>query len=311
MRPRFNLDSCAGCHAFPAVGGSSPPVNPQFAHASAMAPGNTIPYFLSPNGPVREVRFVQNPDGTPDGGVHDIFTISGRPDSPSGCSISQPDFSNASNMIFRIPTPIFGAGLIEAIPDSTIRANLSADTFGQKFRNGISGHLNVGSIGGTANTNPNDGGVTRFGWKAQNKSLTVFSGEAYNVEQGVTNEVFPNEREDDPNCATNPTPESDSTFTPSGTDPSDVAAFRGFARFLAPPTPACTGNACSPSINNGRRLAARIGCFACHTQTLMTGPSSTAALMKPAASPSLFGFGRAPHGQRIAGWHHSRHCWAG
>jgi len=79
LGPRFNLDSCAGCHAFPAVGGSSPPVNnPQVARASTMAPGSTVPAFLSINGPIREVRFIHNSNGTPDGGVHDIFTIVGR-----------------------------------------------------------------------------------------------------------------------------------------------------------------------------------------------------------------------------------------
>jgi CxxC motif-containing protein (DUF1111 family) len=278
LGPRFNLNSCAGCHAFPAIGGSSPLVNPQVSQAPAIAPGNTIPSFLSLNGPVREARFVKNPDGTPDGGVHDLFTISGRPDSPSGCAISQPDFANTSNIIFRIPTPVFGTGLIESIPDVTIRGNLASDPDGQKSRNGIKGRFNVGFVGGTVNTNPNDGGITRFGWKAQNKSLTVFAGEAYNVEMGVTNEVFPNEREDDPACAKNATPESDSGFAVGSVGPSDVAAFRGFMRFLAPPAPACTGNACSASIQNGHSLASQIGCFTCHTETLMTGLSSTLAL---------------------------------
>src|SRR5712672_896841 len=31
LGPRFNLDSCGGCHAHPAVGGTSPAVNPQIA----------------------------------------------------------------------------------------------------------------------------------------------------------------------------------------------------------------------------------------------------------------------------------------
>src|SRR5580658_1981923 len=29
LGPRFNLDSCGGCHAHPAPGGSSAPINPQ------------------------------------------------------------------------------------------------------------------------------------------------------------------------------------------------------------------------------------------------------------------------------------------
>jgi hypothetical protein len=70
LGPRFNLDSCAGCHAYPVVGGSSPPTsNPQVVRAPSIAPGNSIPNFLTINGPVREVRMVKNSDGTPNGGV--------------------------------------------------------------------------------------------------------------------------------------------------------------------------------------------------------------------------------------------------
>ena len=272
LGPRFNLDSCSGCHAFPAVGGSSPPTNnPQFTRASIMAPGNTVPSFLTANGPVREVRFVKNPDGSADGGVHDIFTIVGRSDNPPGCAITQPNFSNTANMIFRIPTPVFGAGLIESITDSTIRSNLASDPGGLKRLLGISGHVN---------TSGNDGSVTRFGWKAQNKSLLIFSGEAYNVEMGVTNEAFPNEREEDGNCATNNLSESETGFD-DGNSPSDVVGFTGFMRFLDQPTPACGAAplpACSASVNNGRRLFSLIGCAACHTPSLTTGRSPMAAL---------------------------------
>jgi CxxC motif-containing protein (DUF1111 family) len=49
-------------------------------------------------------------------------------------------------------------------------------------------------------------------------------------------------------------------------------------RFLAPPAPACTGSACSPSVQNGHALASQTGCLTCHTETLMTGLSTTAAL---------------------------------
>lgn len=272
LGPRFNLNSCAGCHAFPAVGGSSPPANnPQVVEAPTIAPGNTVPPFLSINGPIREVRFIQNPNGTPDGGVHDIFTIVGRSDNPSGCAISQPNFSNTSNMIFRIPAPVFGGGLIEAIPNTTIENNLAADPTGLKHRLGITGHVN---------TSANDGTVTRFGWKAQNKSLLIFAGEAYNVEMGVTNEAFPNEREESPNCATSQLPESQLGFD-TGNTPADVTAFMGFMRFLAPPTPACGAAqlpACSASVNTGSSLFSSIGCAACHTPSLTTGLSTIAAL---------------------------------
>ena len=89
------------------------------------------------NGPVREVRFKLNRDGTRDGGVHGLFTIRGRTDAP-GCRIDQPDFSNTSNLAFRIPTPAYGAGLIEAITDSALKENIRANG-ALKARMGISG----------------------------------------------------------------------------------------------------------------------------------------------------------------------------
>ncbi len=43
LGPRFNLDSCGGCHIQPALGGSSPATNPQLVRALTMAPGSTVP----------------------------------------------------------------------------------------------------------------------------------------------------------------------------------------------------------------------------------------------------------------------------
>jgi len=172
LGPRFNLDSCAGCHAYPTPGGASPLVNPQIAVAVSHGASNQVPNFLSVNGPVRVVRFRQQPNGQPDGGVHDLFTITGRSDAPAGCTLAQPDFSNANNIVFRIPTLTYGLGLIESITDSTLRANLAANAARKQSL----------GIRGTFNTSGNDGTITRFGWKAQNKSLLMFSGEAYNVE---------------------------------------------------------------------------------------------------------------------------------
>src|SRR5262249_38633409 len=113
LGPRMNLDSCVGCHLQPAAGGSSPAVNPQRGFAAASK--DALPPFITPNGPAREARFVANPDGTPDGGVHALFTLSGRVGA-DGCTLEQPDFAAQlarHNVIFRIPTPTFGLGLVE------------------------------------------------------------------------------------------------------------------------------------------------------------------------------------------------------
>ena len=275
LGPRFNLDSCAGCHTQPAVGGSSPAINPQVEVAKKERAHNEIPSFIKRDGPIREARFKHNPDGTPDGGVHALFTISGRDDAP-GCFLHQPDFRTAvarQNVVFRIPTPVFGAGLIESIDDDAILANMQTNV-SSKQSLGIGGRVN--RLTGRPNTSGNDGTVTRFGWKAQNKSLEIFSGEAYNVEQGVTNDLFPQERDEAPNCYFNTTPESRTNF--EATDHleglSDVVKFAMFMRFLAPLTPTPD----TETIVRGRKIFGDVGCAMCHTPTLHTGKSSVAAL---------------------------------
>jgi CxxC motif-containing protein (DUF1111 family) len=268
LGPRFNGEGCGQCHSQPATGGTSPSVNPQYAAATDQGATNQVPFFITLNGPVREARFPFASDlRHADGGVHDLFTITGRSDA-KGCNIAQPDFRKAAaegNLIFRIPTPVFGGGLIESIPDSAILANMRSQ-LDRKRRFGIAGR---------PNTTGNDGSITRFGWKAQNKSLELFAAEAYNVEMGVTNEIFPNERDETPACQYNGTPEDTTHLDADGTElPSDVVRFVMFMRFLDQPQPAPS----TPSVERGRHIFQDIGCALCHTPSFRTGKSSVAAL---------------------------------
>jgi CxxC motif-containing protein (DUF1111 family) len=281
LGPRFNSNQCLSCHAQPDMGGSSPAKNPLPDVAHLNGAKNTIPWFITASGPIREARFKKS-NGAPDGNVHALFVIAGRSDAP-GCNIAQFDFLPAGdpltgqggnpNIVFRIPTPVFGAGLIEAIPDSVILANMRSNA-SQKSALGISGHPNS-HLSGNVNRSANDGTVTRFGWKAQNKSLLMFAGEAYNVEMGVTNQLFPQEREETPGCLLNATPEDTLNFAPrpsAAGNPntaviSDIEAFANFMRLLAPPAPAPS----TPSSEKGRATFATIGCVHCHTPSLTTG----------------------------------------
>jgi CxxC motif-containing protein (DUF1111 family) len=281
LGPRFNAESCAQCHAQPSTGGSSPSLNPQLAAAVDQGAINQIPSFITANGPVREARFPYTSDlKQADGGVHDLFTVTGRSDA-QGCNIAQPNFQQAAasgNLIFRIPTPVFGGGLIESISDSAILANATANA-SIKQRFGIGGHPNRfghdAVIDGVPNTSGNDGTITRFGWKAQNKSLEMFSGEAYNVEMGVTNEIFPNERDETPGCQFNGTPEDYTNYTLNGAaQPSDVVRFTTFMRFLDQPQPAPA----TASTTHGQQIFTAIGCALCHTPSFTTGQSSITAL---------------------------------
>ena len=128
--------------------------------------------------------------------------------------------------------------------------------------------------------------MTRYGWKAQNKSLAIFAGEAYNVEQGISNEMFPDERgeagvPDPPACFVMAGPNDHTNF--ESTDPqavfSDAVAFATFMRFLAPPSPSCSVNGnCPGPVNNGSATFDNIGCPACHVRSMQTGNVVSAAL---------------------------------
>jgi CxxC motif-containing protein (DUF1111 family) len=282
LGPTFNGNSCAQCHAQPAVGGSSPGLkspqiptaNPQVGLATLDGATNTVPAFITSEGPVREARFVRNPDGSPDGGVHGLYTIKGRSDAP-GCNLGQPDFAGAlarHNVIFRIPTPTYGLGLVEATPDSALQDNLSSNRLAKALM----------GIRGRFNTSGNDGSITRFGWKAQNKSLLVFAGEAYNVEQGVSNEAFANERSAVKGCVFNGSPEDGTKLVndngqntgTAGEMSSDLVTFAAFMRLLAPPSPAPL----TPSAQNGATLFNNVGCALCHSPSLTTGTAHSASL---------------------------------
>lgn len=281
LGPRFNSNQCFSCHSQPNIGGSSPAKNPLPDVAVLNGAKNAVPWFIVPNGPIREARFKKS-SGNADGEVHDLFVITGRTDAP-GCNIAQFDFLPAGNpltgqggnpnIIFRIPTPVFGAGLIEAIPDSAILANIRSNS-AQKSALGISGHANS-HLSGNVNLSANDGTITRFGWKAQNKSLLMFAAEAYNVEMGISNQLFPQERDETPGCLFTATPNDTLNFTPAPTTTgssstaviSDIEAFADFMRMLAPPTPAPF----TPASENGRAAFEKIGCVHCHTPSFTTG----------------------------------------
>jgi CxxC motif-containing protein (DUF1111 family) len=295
LGPRFNSNSCSSCHAQPAFGGSGAASNPQAQFVNnGVAPGNTTPSFITATGPTREARFpfFFNSNGSvntsePNGGVEDLFTVTGRSDAgscTSSTALPQPSFASAiaaNDIIFRIPTPVFGAGLIENLDDSTLLNNQLVNL-----------NNNFG-ISGTFNHNGNDGTISRFGWKAQNKSLHIFTGEAYNVEMGISNLLFPQERplpgEDQlttglPASCLNlggagyPEDTSNPAATPNAAVLDDVSAFANFMRLLAPPPTGgvvLNGSTVSAStIAAGKSLFSSIGCATCHNPSPGTTQAS-------------------------------------
>jgi CxxC motif-containing protein (DUF1111 family) len=263
MAPVFNADQCFICHFQPQIGGSSPATNPANTIAHRLGGTNTVPAFENPTGAFRETRFKFKADGSRDGGVHSLFTLQGRSDAP-GCTLPQPDFTtavNTQNIAFRIPLQLFGLGLIESISDTDIVNNMQANAT-QKQLLGIKGHPNMV---------PNNGTISRFGWKAQNASITVFAGEAYNVEMGITNDLFPIARSEDPTCNTAyepfdvPRTEPQLYNNPLKIMPAWLM-FTVFMRFVDAPHPV----AFTPSAQHGQALFNSIGCALCHTPSFTT-----------------------------------------
>ncbi len=313
---RFNGDQCTVCHNQPAVGGSGgfmvpnpqdpvalqrKPENPMFdliPHRKGAI--NTVLSFIQQFGPIREVRFVRKPDGTPDGGVHQLFTIVGRSDIfPAGqtntCTadvLPPTDFEKQfkkGNVRFRIPLQLFGLGILDGIQDREILGRHAASA---AIRHEL-------GILGIPNRSGNDGTITRFGWKAQNKSITIFAGEAYNAEMGITTDLFPQAVDESPLCTADKSEPNDITrldpddsrnqsfFNPLHELP-DWLMFGLFMRFLDAPQPAQF----SANALHGQQLFGTgpdnpgTGCVACHTATMVTpARSETEALQSLTAHP--------------------------
>jgi CxxC motif-containing protein (DUF1111 family) len=239
LGPAYNAASCASCHNQPTIGGV----------------GNVA---VMRAGIVKDGRY-KAPLG---GDIVHLFSIGDH-----GCQAHIP--ANANNLAHRIPTPLYGAGLIEAIPDSVIR---TWEDRTDQNGDGIRGRAALVMDPATHTMR-----VGRFGWKAQQATLLAFAGEAFRNEMGITNDLFPNEvgtglsAEQLAACDTVADPEDKP-------DPQShlrgIDHFTNFMRFLAPVAPLPQ----TASIHRGSELFAGIGCAACHVPALLTGPSDVAAL---------------------------------
>lgn len=167
----------------------------------------------------------------------------------------------------RQSTPLFGLGLIEAIPDDAILRNSL-----RPMIDGIRGK--VARVADVASGNQRIG---RFGWKCQQATLLSFSGDAYLNEMGITNRLFPKENapNGDLNLLTNYDKVADvEDATNPETGRSDIDAAADFMRLLAPPRPLPP----TASSNMGKQIFQQINCAVCHMPSMNTGPNAIRAL---------------------------------
>ena len=237
LGPAFNATSCAGCHSVPAIGG--------------IAPVTTVRAGIKdPDGTFRDI----DPSR---GSLFQLFSVPTH-----GCQSVIPPEANV--IARRVPIPLFGAGLVEAIPDETILG--LADPW-DRDRDEVSGRAAIVTDRGTGEER-----VGRFGWKAQVATLLDFSGDAYRNEMGITNDLFPEEltfglsEQQLRLCDPIPDPED---FPEPGTGRRGIDNFESFMKFLAP----APRGPITDQVAVGEKVFAALGCSACHVPALVTGPS--------------------------------------
>ena len=238
LGPIFNRDSCAACHSVPALGGSSNVFVTRFGRSA----NGAFDPLTSLGGLLLQERAID----------------------PSGLE-HVPREANVTAK--RQSTPLFGLGLIEAIPDATILRGVRATPV-----DGVLGKASMVLDIATRRTL-----VGRFGWKGQQATLLSFAGDAYLNEMGITNRLFPTENAPNGNLAllrrldTVRDPE-DQPDPDSGKAGIDVIA--DFMRFLGPPPtqPVTASN------TFGAKLFMDVSCTSCHTPVLFTGASPIPAL---------------------------------
>jgi CxxC motif-containing protein (DUF1111 family) len=179
-----------------------------------------------------------------------------------GCQVQLP--AEAVIIARRIPIPLFGIGLVEAIPDEVILAGADPD---DRDGDGISGRASI-----VRDLATGDRRIGRFGWKGQHATLLVFGADAYRNEMGITNDLFREELgvgltpEQYRRC--DPFPDPEDRVDPA-TRRRGIDNFASFMRFLAP---AGRGDG-GPLAAQGEQVFARTGCASCHTPAFTTGPS--------------------------------------
>ncbi|GDY20973.1 hypothetical protein LBMAG56_23190 [Verrucomicrobiota bacterium] len=238
LGPIFNNVSCVACHSGPAVGGSSDIVVTRFG---------------------RTVNGVFDPLTEKGGSLLQQFSID-----PAARETVPPE---ANTIARRRTTPLFGLGLIEAIPDDAIRQGAL-----RQKPDGVTGRISEVTDITTGQVR-----VGRFGWKAQQATLLAFSADAYLNEMGITSRFFPKENAPNGNqvlLALFDTTQDPEDEADPATGRADIDANADFMRFLgAPPRLPL-----SPSARAGEPLFAQIGCAVCHTPLMQTGPNRIAAL---------------------------------
>jgi CxxC motif-containing protein (DUF1111 family) len=257
LGPVFNARACVDCHQNPVSGAASQFTELRVGHKDAN--GN----FVNPTIPID--------DGA--------SSISGRSLVNDRAVVPEaqehvPDTENIRALRAALNT--LGDGFVEAIDDSTLTTIAAQQVLATH------GKIHGEAIAVPVLEAPGQNRIGRFGWKDQHSSLLSFIGDAYLNEMGVTNRLRPKD---------------ETTIGKVTADPEDVPDSLGladidhFAQFVrgtkAPPRDAEL--AASADAQAGQALFEKIGCNACHVQTITTAPPGTLINGKTFAIPVALG----------------------
>ena len=250
LGPLYNAQSCRECHQSPVSGAASQVTELRVGH---MGPGG---HFRNPDIPI----------------AHGAEVISGR--SLVNERAICPNAAYPNNEIqerapetetirtFRISLNLLGDGFVEALADQTL-INLATQQCNSSHRKICGQVLEVPIVEA-----PGQMAVGRFGWKDQHASLLSFAGDAYLNEMGITNRLQPDEVTKLCNTVSEP------NDTPGTDGLSDIDHFARFIR--ATKAPARDSQLASSALAmKGNSLFVKIGCAACHVETLTTAPAGT------------------------------------
>jgi CxxC motif-containing protein (DUF1111 family) len=265
LGPIFNENSCLACHLGPAgraangaVGGTTERLETRFGRTT----NGVFNPLVNEGGSLRQDHAI--------GAAAPYLIAAGIVPTPYCRNlVFVPEVvpADANVVAGRRTIPLFGLGLVDAVPDSTLVALSQLENIFFPATAGVPSHL--------VNVDTGQPAIGRFGWKAQVPTLHVFGGDAYLNEMGVTNPSFPSESCPQGDCSTaDGHPLSCNPAPALNDDGSDVQNFANFMQLLAPPPRGPVG------LNEvvGEIIFEAIGCAQCHTPTLPTGASAVAAL---------------------------------
>jgi len=250
LGPLYNAQSCAECHQSPVSGASSQVTELRVGHQGPDG------HFRTPEIPIAHGAEV----------VTGRSLVNDRAICPNAAfpdkEIQERVPETETIRTLRLSLNLLGDGFVEAVADQTL-VDLSKQQC-KSSHGKICGQILYVPIVEA----PGQMGVGRFGWKDQHASLLSFAGDAYLNEMGITNRLQPNEVTNLCNTVSEP----NDTTGPDGL--SDIDHFARFIRATKAPA-RDAALASSAAANKGLSLFEKIGCAACHVETLTTAAAGT------------------------------------